>query len=168
MTDFPSVDWFWRNVAVAGEDDCWPWLGSVRAIDDPYGRFHISGGAVSAHRFALLLAEGPPPRGSNLACHTCDNPICVNPKHLWWGSPKENDADCVRKGRKQAPHRRLIDRTVMLRMRADGHTIQEIARHFGVGHSSISKALYKIGHGGRIYSNQHRHPLRAHTQGSKP
>lgn len=161
MTDFPTVSWFWNRVDVGEPEECWPWLGNVRSAKAPYGRFYIGGVGFFAHRFSLLLAKGPPPRNNDHACHTCDNPVCVNPAHLWWGTPQENMADCVQKGRKQMPGRRRIDRALMLKMREQGHTLAEIAQKLNVHPTSVSKALYKIGHGGALYGNQHRRPLRA-------
>lgn len=161
MADLPDAQWFWDKVDIRGPEECWLWMGNVRSKESPYGRFFISRQSVQAHRFSLLLSKGPPPRNSDQACHSCDNPRCVNPSHLWWGTALENVQDCVAKGRKQFPNRRKIDRSLVREMRANGATLKEIAEHIGVNPSSISKALYKIGAGGALYGNQHRKPLRA-------
>lgn len=87
---------FWANAyKTAG---CWIWTAGVDGKG--YGRFYWKGKRVQAHRIACELAYGP----SDLcACHKCDNPLCVNPDHLFWASASENYADMVRKGRNFVP-----------------------------------------------------------------
>ena len=88
---------FWSKVDKRGPDECWPWLGSKHKRDGR-GYWKYPGGSV-APRFSLTLAEGPPPDKSMHACHKCDNPPCVNPDHLWWGTNKQNMEDASAKGR---------------------------------------------------------------------
>jgi len=77
------------------EDGCWKWIGKTRGKG--YGVLTMSGGIV-AHRFSLQLATGLSGEGL-FACHHCDNPSCVNPDHLFWGTHTDNVRDCVSKGR---------------------------------------------------------------------
>lgn len=79
-----------------GIDACWIWLG---ATDGRYGMIWFNGRNVRATRISWELFHGKPfPDGMD-ACHTCDNPRCVNPLHIWPGTPSENALDAVRKGR---------------------------------------------------------------------
>lgn len=82
---------FWeRTQAMAS--GCIEWTGPR----DKGGYGRMSEGKL-AHREAFALAKGDP--SGMLVCHSCDNPSCVNPDHLWLGTGKDNQSDCVRKGR---------------------------------------------------------------------
>lgn len=87
---------FWRNVAKAGLDECWLWQGPLNW--QGYGVASWRGATVVASRLAYILAYGPMPEG-HLACHTCDNPPCCNPAHMFAGTSSDNINDAVSKGR---------------------------------------------------------------------
>lgn len=79
-----------------GEDSCWPFIGGKNWAG--YGHFVRRGVHYRAHRVAYELAYGLVPDGKSV-CHSCDNPPCCNPKHLWVGTHQENMMDKTAKGR---------------------------------------------------------------------
>lgn len=92
---FPSR--FWAKVdASGGSDACWPWTGSKK--EKGYGQVSRNNRQQRVHRVAYEFHNGPIPAGL-FVCHSCDNPPCCNPKHLWLGSASDNSADMRNKGR---------------------------------------------------------------------
>lgn len=77
---------------------CWEWRGMRN--HDGYGQVWVRAlqRNVGAHRISFEQHKGPIPEGL-LICHTCDNPPCINPDHLFAGTHKDNTADMMRKGR---------------------------------------------------------------------
>lgn len=91
-----TMDRFWKYVERRVEDECWIWNGP--RVPSGYGRIRWNGRDSYAHRCSYELHKGPVPPGMHV-CHTCDNPPCVNPKHLFHGTRQDNMQDSVRKGR---------------------------------------------------------------------
>jgi hypothetical protein len=97
---------FWKKVDVQGPDDCWPWLGCKNLKG--YGNFRIGKLRYKAHRVAWELTYGPIPE-CLCCCHHCDNPACVNPKHLFLGTDQDNMDDMEVKGRAKLTEEQVIE-----------------------------------------------------------
>ena len=86
--------YFWSLVKKTS--GCWIWEGGRDGKG--YGRVWHEGKRKGAHRVAYELVVGKIPTGM-CACHHCDNPICVNPEHIFIGTHKDNMRDCTAKSR---------------------------------------------------------------------
>ncbi len=130
---------FWAKVdRSGGPEACWPWTGALNP--DGYGNVGSVSRYWKAHRRAWTLANGPIPAGKHVL-HSCDNPPCCNPDHLWLGTHADNMADMVAKGRDG--RRRLTEAAVLegRALRLAGWTFQQIADRYGV---SRSGAFYAV------------------------
>lgn len=83
--------------------ECWEWTGSK--VQSGYGQFCRGRRHYYAHRVAYEVFIGAIPADKPYVCHRCDNPSCVNPRHLWVGTASENMRDAVAKGRHKGPRR---------------------------------------------------------------
>jgi hypothetical protein len=124
---------------VRKENGCWIWTSTL--AQGGYATFSYGGRKVSAHRWAYAYFVGPiPPRLHVL--HTCDNPSCVNPAHLFTGTRSDNMTDCAMKGRvntaKLSP-----DDVLSIRSRyGEGDvTYAELAAVYGVTPGAIGHAV---------------------------
>lgn len=138
---------FWSKVQ--GDTSCWLWLSTRRA---GYGGFRIHGKYFAAHRVAWMLSCGPIPHGL-CVLHTCDNPLCVRPSHLFLGTKSDNRRDCVRKGRAFMPDNRgarcakakltEVKALEVKRLGAEGNLTQrEIALEYGIDRSQVSRITH--------------------------
>jgi hypothetical protein len=128
---------FLSKIEMRGPDECWPWKASTD--DSGYGLVWLTDALFKASRVAWRHFKGTDP-SDKLVCHTCDNPPCCNPAHLFLGTKLDNNADRHRKGRTVLPfkltptNRRDID---ILRKLGIPRVV--IAKRYGVCADTISR-----------------------------
>jgi len=120
---------------------CWLWSGCVDRRG--YGITSFTEAHMTrAHRISYYLNKGDFDR-SLLVCHSCDNPSCVNPDHLFLGTPKDNMSDMVLKKRNtkgENQHKSKLKKDDILRIRElrnGGAKYIEIANFYNVSIHSI-------------------------------
>jgi hypothetical protein len=127
-------------------ETCWLWKGFI--FSTGYGEFHLNKKTTTSHRASWLLHKGEIPNGL-IICHTCDNPKCVNPAHLFLGTHKDNSQDMSKKGRsckflKNASGK--IDENqsnLIYDLYKNGETQRKIAKDFGIHQSTVWKHIRK-------------------------
>lgn len=146
----------WSKVAIVeDEHSCWEWRAARRRVTgEDYGQFRWTppgkekSEVMSAHRVAYYLSHGYLP---NVGCHTCDNPPCCRPDHIYDGTHKTNGEDKARRGRgRTTPQRGEDNVTAVLtdaividarRRSKDGETQQALADEHGVSRDVLGYAI---------------------------
>jgi len=141
---------FWEKVLIGDIEDCWLW-DSTKSRKN-YGTFWLKDKKAQAHRVSFYLNNGWYPK---MVCHSCDNPGCVNPNHLFGGNAKINVKDRDSKGKNPC---KLGEQNQMAKLSADkvkkirelgasGVFQREIAKKYGVSQRTIfmilSRKLWK-------------------------
>ena len=139
--------------------DCWYWAGSKN--NHGYGVLSVYNKNnwrikkdYAAHRLSFELHKGISNK-SLLVCHHCDNKLCVNPEHLFLGTPADNMLDKVKKNRqsrrsfKESKYAKLsVEKVAFIRelfQKNPKYSIAELSKQFGVSTS----LLYKVKKGER-------------------
>lgn len=151
-----TLAWFMSRVRKT--NCCWLWTGRA---NNGLGHRVVAVRGVKhyAHRLSYELHVGPIPRGL-LVCHTCDNPPCVRPSHLFLGTHADNLADMARKGRhgtrrysvfvpylphgQSHPRAKLTDldvRAIRTRYVGGGTTQRKLSAEYGVSQPMIGYIL---------------------------
>jgi len=137
---------FWAKVDKRGPNECWEWT----AAGGGYGRFRAAGRSLVTSRLSYTLAFGDPPLHLDV-CHTCDNPPCVNPAHLFLGTRRKNLQDCAKKNRHNAARGVAAGKAKFepaqvyeIRRRGDaGESRKLLAEEFDVSSPAICDIIYR-------------------------
>lgn len=133
---------FWSKVQKgAGPDDCWLWTGSGSSNPKFYGKAWTRNDTGkrcprNAHALSFEMHHGPIPPELEV-CHRCDNRHCVNPRHLWLGTHKQNMLDAKRKGRMLKPWLR-VPLEVQESIKGAEGKYRDIGRRFNVSAGMVS------------------------------
>ena len=115
-----------RSFIKRGDDECWPWTGTTTPAG--YGQISVSGRKrTMATRVSWEIHHGTTWPAGLLALHSCDNPGCVNPRHIRPGTQRENIHDCLERGRHPASN---ADRC------KNGHIYTAETTYLGYGYRS--------------------------------
>lgn len=129
---------------------CWEWQGKLNNCG--YGCFQetVDGKKteVRSHRRSYEIFKGSIPEGMQV-CHSCDNPCCCNPEHLWLGTPKENTEDSFKKNRRPTTKKRAdaagkLKEEQVIEMRElykNGMGQKEIQEKYGISQAQTSGIL---------------------------
>lgn len=144
-----SIDELYSKTLVVPMCSCHLYIGST--FVSGYGRVKIGGQTYRAHRVSYELHKGPIPNGM-FVCHHCDVPSCINPDHLFLGTPRDNMMDMIRKGRngkliteKGEDHHNAklknADIPVIRELHKSGMTQVAIGKIYGVSNKVIHKIV---------------------------
>jgi len=134
---------FWSKVKKTR--GCWVWYAARNNMQ--YGQIFLNGKVRYAHRISYEIANGPI-RNGLWVLHSCDNPPCVNPNHLFLGTHTDNVQDCIRKGRdkkaygeKAGKTKLRTDQVLRILSLRGKMTQREIGEYFGVDHTTVGHIL---------------------------
>ena len=119
---------------------CIEWTAAL--MYQGYGHINWRGKVLRAHRASYAANKGDIPKGM-VVCHKCDNPKCINPEHLFLGSPSENSADMKQKRRSTIGERNPMAKLTLANVQAiriwakTGMLHKKIAEKFGVKREAI-------------------------------
>ena len=121
------------------DNGCHEWQSVIHR--DGYGKFYFRGKQIQAHRVSYQLQVGEIPE-KLYVCHTCDNRKCVNPLHLYVGTPKQNCKDraerCNKWGNTKTPFETVQE---CKRLYTLGWSQQKIANHFKINQPQVSRYI---------------------------
>lgn len=139
MKPGPKPKPFTEHYEVDPVTGCWIWTGLVRAR---YGAIWMDGKMMRAHRLSYEIYTGTKiPKGKHVL-HDCDNPLCVNPKHLRLGTNQDNVDDRNRKERQARGNQHGLSKLTkeqVIEIRNRTESQRNLAEEYGVHHRLICK-----------------------------
>ena len=154
--DKNTVKRFWSKVDICSENECWEWVASKNSKG--YGEFWFPDRKkhTRAHQVSWIIEHGNIPDGLGVL-HKCDNPSCVNPRHLFLGTNSDNNKDRDAKGRRvqgklyygkehpqhgtNSPHNKLTENQVfeIIKLKESGKLSNvKIAAMFGITNGYVN------------------------------
>jgi HNH endonuclease len=138
-----EYDRFFKRVKVGKGDECWVWTGSQNNTHWHGQWRNAAGGIELTHRASWRLLKGAIPEGA-CVLHRCDNPVCVNPSHLFMGSQSDNAHDMWNKGRAK-PKANLgashgmskVTEEIVLAIRASSESGVALAKKYGIRPTTV-------------------------------
>lgn len=129
-------------------DECLRWPISLNG--NGYGQFALNGKMLIASRYVCEAAHGPSPSPEHHAAHNCGNRWCVNPRHLRWATPVENNADKIdhdthNKGVRHGNAKLTDEQVLAIRGMAGELSHSKIAAIFGVSQTLVSRIIRRGG-----------------------
>lgn len=126
------------NMVTVASNGCHEWGSTIHR--DGYGKCYYEGKQMQAHRVSYLLFVGKITDGLHVL-HCCDNRKCVNPEHLYLGTPKQNVADKISRyqglwGRMKYSGQQIEEAR---KLYAQGMTQQAIADKLGMDQTTVSR-----------------------------
>lgn len=133
--------------AVRDDNNCLIW--QLCKTEKGYPIYSINKQPKKVHRLVCALIYGQPTGNKNHALHSCDNPSCINPDHLRWGSNQDNIDDKIARNRhktspqfgKNNPMAKLSDSIVLeiRQLKAARVRIADIAAAYGIAEVTVRK-----------------------------
>ncbi len=141
---------FWSKVNRLGSNDCWNWIGGCTGNEESRRRPTFKLGQINyiATRVAWKIQYGEDP-SDFLVCHTCTQKqgtrqLCVNPNHLWLGTPSENSQDAADKGLLSTNNRSKLmehDRQRIRERFSNGEGPTQIGLDYNLSRQSIHRIV---------------------------
>lgn len=150
--DQKTLHRFWSKVIKT--KSCWLFQNGIKRRD--YGTFGLDGKVRKAHIVSWIIHNGEIPDGM-CVCHTCDNPPCVRPDHLFLGTKQDNALDAADKGRLFRPPAECMARGVckpnvklddekvraIRQLHARGLSYRQLAKQYNVGTRTIGHIVHR-------------------------
>lgn len=142
---------FWNRIDIGEMKSCWIWRGGKDK--NGYGMFGVKKTSFRAHRLSYFLYYKINPQNLYV-CHSCDNPACCNPHHLFLGTQADNVRDMILKNRMKIGIRNekfpILSEWDILNIKADysnkNKSMMELAKEYGVYKTKIWCVLHDLQH----------------------